>query len=330
MNGYVLLRCLAGLLIVNSHLEDLYPIRQLAADGLLGNTLFLLLSGYGLASSELKTHHSARQWYARRLRRIYPAVFLVIFFGNYLIGGGWRTWGAADYIRYFIFAGGPTRGYYFVFVILVYYLFYYWFVRTRNPRLLGWASLALCAPYLAIPYVGRNEVIYYGFYWIFYFQVMLFGGWLAYRGRPIEAGRWREVVLLLGVASVYLALRFAAMPGRYERWFFTPALAGVAVCYLLFRLSAPGGLLTSLLEQRWIARVSALVGGATLELYLLHFHIIRFPPFARCVFPVNVVVVLTVSIAAACALSSAIAVVGAWAIRSHAERRTAQGVLPSV
>ena len=42
------LRVLAIVLIANSHLEDLYPFRPLAADGLIGNSLFFMLSGLGI------------------------------------------------------------------------------------------------------------------------------------------------------------------------------------------------------------------------------------------------------------------------------------------
>src|SRR5262249_39759191 len=74
-----LVRVLAMVLIANSHLEALYPRPWLAGDGLLGNSLFYVLSGVGLAASA-----AARglpgfvPWYARRLLRIYPSLWLFL------------------------------------------------------------------------------------------------------------------------------------------------------------------------------------------------------------------------------------------------------------
>lgn len=43
-----LLRAVAIVLVVNSHLDDLYPIHQLGTGGVFGNELFFFISGYGL------------------------------------------------------------------------------------------------------------------------------------------------------------------------------------------------------------------------------------------------------------------------------------------
>ena len=72
------LRVLAIVLIANSHLEDLYPFRQLAADGLIGNSLFFMLSGLGIALSPRTGNSGFFEWYRRRLSRIYPGLWLTL------------------------------------------------------------------------------------------------------------------------------------------------------------------------------------------------------------------------------------------------------------
>src|SRR5262245_5871015 len=63
-----IVRVLAMLLIANSHLEALYPRPWLAGDGLLGNSLFYVLSGFGLAASaEARGLAGFGPWFARRL-----------------------------------------------------------------------------------------------------------------------------------------------------------------------------------------------------------------------------------------------------------------------
>ncbi|MFM7590500.1 MAG: acyltransferase family protein, partial [Isosphaeraceae bacterium] len=74
----IVVRCLAALLIANSHLSDYYPIPQLAGDGLLGNSLFFLLSGYGLAKGDAHARRRPGDWFGRRLRKIYPSVVIVL------------------------------------------------------------------------------------------------------------------------------------------------------------------------------------------------------------------------------------------------------------
>src|SRR5215831_9694789 len=72
-----LVRVLAMVLIANSHLEALYPRPWLAGDGLLGNSLFYVLSGFGLAASAAtRGLPGFVPWYTKRLVRIYPSLWL--------------------------------------------------------------------------------------------------------------------------------------------------------------------------------------------------------------------------------------------------------------
>ena len=77
MHSIYLLKCVAALLITNSHFNRLYPdsISFLAFGGYFGNTLFFLMSGFLLAGCDknLFSH-----WYARRVLRIYIPYLVVI------------------------------------------------------------------------------------------------------------------------------------------------------------------------------------------------------------------------------------------------------------
>src|SRR5689334_7074479 len=108
-----LLMALAALLIANSHLEAFYPRPWLAGDGLIGNSLFFLLSGYGLARSGRFVQRGFGTWFARRLVRIYSTVLLGMFTFAILITGEWRNWTALSWFRELIW---PTR---FSFVELI-------------------------------------------------------------------------------------------------------------------------------------------------------------------------------------------------------------------
>src|SRR4051812_20962631 len=73
-----LLRAFSALLVANSHLEAFYSPTWLAGDGLLGNSLFFLMAGYGLARSGAANRPVFSSWFLRRLIRLYPAMWLVI------------------------------------------------------------------------------------------------------------------------------------------------------------------------------------------------------------------------------------------------------------
>src|SRR5436190_187612 len=117
----ILLQCLAAILIANSHLEGLYPHRWMAADGLLGNSIFFLLSGYGLMRSEQQGSRAFLPYYTRRLLRIYPALFLVVFAFVFLPSRGWESWTWQSLIDQFIWPGKFG----FIQKIVVYYALYY-------------------------------------------------------------------------------------------------------------------------------------------------------------------------------------------------------------
>ena len=82
-----LVLCIACVLIVNSHLEQFWPQSFLAVDGLLGNSLFYLMSGFGIGSSLLSRSQRCIPFLARRLVRIYPAVIIAVLLFVGLAGG---------------------------------------------------------------------------------------------------------------------------------------------------------------------------------------------------------------------------------------------------
>ena len=82
--------CVACGLIVNSHLEQYWPRAMFAVDGLLGNSFFYLLSGFGIGASLFRRPQGFGTFLIRRLVRIYPAVIVaVLLFGGILVGHAW-------------------------------------------------------------------------------------------------------------------------------------------------------------------------------------------------------------------------------------------------
>lgn len=79
-----ILKCLAALLITNSHMELLYgKYSALATGGAIGDVLFFFCSGFTLF---LGRQGRFDNWYKRRINRIYPTVFAWAILGCFFFG----------------------------------------------------------------------------------------------------------------------------------------------------------------------------------------------------------------------------------------------------
>lgn len=84
ISNLVFLRILAILLIVNAHLEGLYPFSSLASGGTLGNSLFYFISGIGLTASFQRNPVTALQWGKKRITKV--IIPLLIYIGIINLG----------------------------------------------------------------------------------------------------------------------------------------------------------------------------------------------------------------------------------------------------
>ena len=295
----LLLRALGALLIANSHLEAFYPIRQLAADGLLGDTLFFFLSGYGLLHSLRKPSGtpSFLPWYRRRLARIAPAVLAVVFLFNFLAAGGWSRWTPRDYLANFALAAP----YPFVAQLLVCYVGFYGLARVDRRAVFPITFFALFAPALMLPTLwGRDHhAAFHGFHWLFYFQAMLLGAWVADRPALAPPGTPRTLAAVAGLFAVYVLARVGVAAGPLRDWYFLPHLLVLPLIVLLLRLARSSASTMTLARFPRLEQGVAFVGGLTLEVYLMHYQVLGLSWVRSLVFPLNVLVFFGLSVLAA-------------------------------
>lgn len=88
LSNLVFLRILAIALIVNSHLESLYPFSKLAFGGHLGNSLFYFVSGFGLSASFYRNPLPVWEWAIKRIVKVIVPLLLFIALVNL---GDWQT-----------------------------------------------------------------------------------------------------------------------------------------------------------------------------------------------------------------------------------------------
>lgn len=116
-----ILKFVAVLMIVNSHIGELYPegLKSLSTGGAIGDVLFFFCSGYTLFLGSFTDFFN---WYKRRINRIYPTVFAwallgCLFFNNH-----------PDFLQVLLHGGG-----WFVSCIMLYYI-YFWIIRYFTER----------------------------------------------------------------------------------------------------------------------------------------------------------------------------------------------------
>lgn len=297
-----LILALAALLIVNSHLEDFYPKRWLAADGLLANCMFFLLSGYGIQSSLDAKRQGFVSYALRRLVRIYPAAIIAIALLDGVLGGDFGRWTLDAYVANFLW---PTQ---FTYVGLIgpFYLLAYVLALPRS-RWLTWvafaAAIALYGYCFAreFPSLHAGERLSLGMrspgvsdanYVAFFLGGMLLAGRV---GGPRARRLPLKAAALAAVTLLYFAVKALMVIGGWHSNLYP-------VLHVLVALSCALGLAV-LTDERvlgpvrrvkllWVAVV--FVGALTLEFYVVHETLIHAVPISRVPFPANILVLLAV------------------------------------
>jgi peptidoglycan/LPS O-acetylase OafA/YrhL len=312
-----LLLCIACGLIVNSHLEQFWPRSFLAVDGLLGNSLFYLMSGFGIGSSLLSRPQRFGPFLARRLVRIYPAVIIAVLLFVGLAGGrayatvnGLPPWTLDEAFRELIW---PTPFTYVRNIVAIYVIGYIvaW-PRSKAILYAGFDSAiglflygcirdsATLAPAAHLSLGSVPTSVYDSF------DTALFLGGMIVAGSRTAALRsvWLPATLAAVLCIAYFALKYVMIAQGIAAGFYPVLfLLVAAVSYLAVRVLSDPAIIHPLRRVRWLAWIVDLVAGLTLEIYVLHQTLIGiFPGLATIQFPFNIVLLVLISVASAAIL----------------------------
>ncbi len=289
-----LARCVATLLIANSHLEAFYPRSWLAADGLLGNTMFFMVSGIGLTMRNRARELSFFGWYLRRVLRIYPSLWVCIIGLTVIAGGAWAHWSPFDYVHDLVW---PTT-YAFVRDIMVYYALAYVLLRAFGHAPV-WAVLAIAALSVgaAVPIArelpaGKLAIgAIPNSFWLPWWLLMFLIGMLLPRLRLPALSTGALYGLVAGSFVLYVALKYAMVVGGTWPQAFVLLFIGAALVAALMILASDRWIRSG----GWLARgrFGALVrtiGERSLEVYLTHVFVGRHPAVVALPFPLNLAV----------------------------------------
>lgn len=213
----IMLRAVACLLITNSHQEAIYPIRILASGGLLGDVIYFAISGYCLYSI---SQQSFGKWYFKRLKRVYPPVWLTA--GTLILTG---VYGAVSTERVLKLLFYPTH-YHFVASILVLYIFYFFLMKfiNRKPgkeeQYLKYVAIGLAVLFFVLYYTVYDRSYYHiddvnnKMIWPLYLFAMMIGLWFRrHKDEYLGKGGVLPWVLTVGFALVYFGTKFTLSRG---------------------------------------------------------------------------------------------------------------------
>ena len=287
------LRFLATCLITNSHYGNIYPLSIIANGGLLGDLLFFSVSGFCLAEIRLPFY----KWYAKRLCRIYPAVWLITILyalmGVYTVAQG-------KFVELFVY---PTA-YHFVASIVILYIIYYLAIKIPFVQKHFWqVMLAEVVVWLGIYFTVYDRSYYHidnvhePMIRFLYFDAMMLGWYFRKRKTEVslpKIGNWM-VLFLLFVSYFVSKLAFV----RYEKLALLQIVNQVILFLLVYSIwRCLAGMDVKLKNMpRWLWRIINYISGITLEIYVVQYVIID--QFENWVFPVNWLVVTAVIVIAA-------------------------------
>lgn len=300
--GMNLLFLVAMALVFNSHLEEYHVRPWLAGDGLLGNSMFFVLSGYRISLSLANRPASFVPYLKRRLLRIYPAVWLVVL----TLGptAGWLA-PATTPAGAFHLLVWPTRFTYVMGIVPAYILLY--LIERMNPRLP--VRMFLLTATLAMVFLAANQnstappslsAVSPWVYAALFFAAVLAGTVLANTKAWRRSSTWLPLLALL-ISAVYLVLKLNAALAHDWSGFLLILPLGALSAVTLVAAGLPGTVWPWLAAVPGLPRSAAFVARYSLEIYTVHCIVIEWTWLRRMGFPLGLVGVVVISLALAAA-----------------------------
>lgn len=231
-------------------------------------------------------------WYWRRIDRIYPSLILAVLILTLIFGNAFYGWRIIDYIKTFVW---PTP-YWFISALMPFYVVFFLLMKLKRSQIFLVAIGVLAIPYLYFYLTTVNLSLYSiegpGYFkWIFYLQVMLFGGYLASSNHEInKTGKnTRYFVLLIGCIVFYYGILLLVTRGYGEKFQALTHVLMFPMMYFFIKVSISDFITNNLVRRKYIGFFVWFIGNLTIEIYLLHGAVYSHPIIQDISFPMNMV-----------------------------------------
>ncbi|HSZ01599.1 MAG TPA: acyltransferase [Terriglobales bacterium] len=301
-NSTNFLRVLAIALVVNSHMDNLYPVKVafLATGGSMGNALFFMLSSWGLMLSMRARPKAFGEWYGRRIVRIYPAVWVTVILLTFPMGILNGRIGAENFLdelgKFFY----PP--FWFLEALLIYYAIVFFVIRKYSVKRLVLVSAPVVAAY-AVYYVFFLDITKFSiegtpFRLLFYLLVVLWGVYLGSRSDKIQFSGIQDVFFLfLSIACIY-GHKYLMQRGSLAEFQFVQQLASFPMLYFWAKVANSSFIRDTIMGGRYLGRALTFVSGMTLEIFMVNNSIDPLDSKLGS-FPLNVIALISINIALA-------------------------------
>ncbi len=284
-----ILRALAIIFVVNSHLDTIYPYSFLGTGGMFGDQLFFFISGYTLYLSYQHKQRSFFQWIGHRLLRVYEPVLII---GLFFIFIGFKH---ITSISDFFWTLMASKDYWFLPAIAGFYFPVYFLIKGNISEKTYMALFAL----LGILYLSAYSILVDKTSWsmenviyfkcIYYFFVISFGVLVA-RFYTFQKGRIKDLGILILLTGLFYGTLGLI---KYTDHFEYQALAHpIAFMWLIALFRAVQYEPLQLWIKKYFSSVISFLARTTLQIYLLHMFFVLHPLVKEASFPMNIVMVI--------------------------------------
>ena len=284
-----IVKCLAAIIITNSHFELLYGNYSfMATGGTFGDALFFFCSGYTLF---LGRQYPFFTFYKRRINRIYPTIFAWAFLNCLFFNS------SQNFLNILLFGGG-----WFVSCIMIYYIIL-WFIKKYALKKIPYVILVtffiVVLWYFCIGIESNAHGSMYGrtyFKWCHFFIFMLLGALMGYRSSQNSPPKNYNILLLVVVVlfSIFLFYVFFYFHKRLD---YLNALQLFSLlplssfCYFLYHLfDSP--IFSKIFHNKILGGFIRFVGGLCLEIYIVQFSLIT--DRMNAIFPLNIIIMFAI------------------------------------
>ena len=279
--GIDIIKCLAALLITNSHFDILYgKYSFLSSGGCFGDALFFFCSGFTLFLKPIGDIKQFPNWYKRRINRIYPSVFAIAIIACFIFDVHW------DIVDILF-----TKRYWFISCIMLYYIAIYFIGHYLKNYLLLTSLIIFIFTcfWFTFVYQEIGFTLYGGhkIRWLLFFDVMLMGATIGSHNQQIKCNLIPDnILLIINIITFYVLYIYGI---KHHNLAYLQLLSFFPLLGTLF-------FLYKICNSKWVKKIFdniyfyfiiRFIGGLCLEIYLVQQFLIS--DSMNHLFPFNIV-----------------------------------------
>ncbi len=270
-NDTIFLRFIAIILVVNSHLDAYYPVEYLGTGGGIGNTLFFMLSSFGIFLSQQRRPKDFKSWYSDRIKKLYPPIWvtliLIIIPMNLYLG----EFHIDDLVD---FAGNFFYPPFWFFKALIIYYFIGWFILNNFSNKKLFTGIAISFTIYVVLYLFYLDLSEFNietspFKYFYYFIVYCLGMYMALKSKHIKYSGKRDIAIALFSLIVIYSHKYMMTKGILLNIQFIQQIFYIFLAYYLLKISR-SSLIKEKLMNSILSKPIIFIGGLTLEIYIVH------------------------------------------------------------